>query len=833
MTELPVKTILPRLRQALEEHHAAILTAQPGAGKTTVIPLALRSEPWLKGNKIIMLEPRRLAARSAAAYMARTLGESAGGTVGYRVRMDTRVSEMTKVEVVTEGVLTRMLQHDPALEGVGLVIFDEYHERNLHADLGLALTRQCQEVLRPDLKILVMSATLDAEPLSRLLNGAPILESPGRTYPVETVYAPKRPEEELEQAMARTIQEAMRAYEGDVLAFLPGIREIRRTERELGQLGLPGHIRVAAIYGTMPLDQQDEAIRPSAVSERKIVLATSIAESSLTIEGISIVVDSGLQREPSFSARTGMSRLITVRISKASAVQRQGRAGRLRPGVGYRLWSAEEQAALPEFSRPEIQAADLVPLALELAAWGAKTPSELQWLDQPPAAAYEQAVQLLELLGCIDYRGITEHGRRVHELGIHPRLGHMLLESRKLGLEEPASRLAALLQERDLFRASLGTDLRLRMDILEEQASGNLVRSSDIPDREALERLIRESRHWLNTVTADSPRRTAGGRGSDDCGILLAFAYPDRIGQSRGGGKFLLSSGRGAFLPGQELMSGAAYVVVAEADDQGSDGRIRLAAPLTEQELYSHHRSLMKEEELVYWDQSRRGVRAEKKLKVGAVTLKELPYERPSYELVAAALLEGIRRQGIQLLPWSKQSRQLQERMIFMHQHLPEWPDASDQGLLDTLEEWLLPYLSNQRSAADLQRLHIQDLLLGLLSWEQRQQLDQEAPTHVQVPSGSRIPVDYSRPDAPTLAVRLQELFGMRETPRLGLGSVPVLLHLLSPAQRPVQVTSDLESFWEHAYFEVKKDLKGRYPKHYWPDNPLEAMPTRRVKPRS
>ncbi|AZH29202.1 ATP-dependent helicase HrpB [Paenibacillus sp. M-152] len=837
--QLPITQVIPELKHALLSHSAAVLIAQPGAGKTTVTPLELLHEPWLAEQKIIMLEPRRLAARAAAAQMARALGESTGKTVGYRVRMDTKVGPSTRIEVVTEGVLTRMLQHDQALEGVGLIIFDEFHERSLHADLGLALALQSQALLRPDLKILIMSATLEAEPVCRLLGDAPLLECPGTVFPVETLHMSKPSSTSLESFTAETVEKALYAHEGDLLVFLPGAREIHRTERELMSRNLPASVKIIPLYGSMKLEQQDEALRPSAPDSRKVVLATSIAESSLTIAGITVVIDSGLSRESVFSARTGMSRLTTVKVSKASADQRRGRAGRLQPGVCYRLWSAQEHAALPDASRPEIAAADLASLALELATWGVREPAELAWLDAPPEAAYRQATGLLRQLGCLEAAadgtagGITAHGREVSALGTHPRLGHMLLRAAALGLAPTASRLAALLQERDPFRAHRGTDLLPRLDALREAAHARSTHSLlGAADDTVIRRIVQESRQLLATLpdaaaTQDEPD------GSAACGLLLAFAYPDRIAQGRGDGRFLLSGGRGARLRQVEWMSRSPYLVAAEVDDEGADGAIQLAAPIELQELIQHCSDLLLEQANVYWDSSASAVRARKVIRLGSLILKETSYERPPAEEIAAALMQGVRERGLKLLTWSRPTLQLQARLIFMHFSAPEeWPDSSESALLDSLESWLLPFALGAKNLADLQRLDSSELLLGRLNWEQRQQLEQEAPTHIRVPSGSRIPVDYSQPEAPSLAVRLQELFGMKDTPRIGRGRVPIVLHLLSPAQRPVQVTSDLSSFWSETYFEVKKDLKGRYPKHYWPDDPLEAVATNRAKPK-
>lgn len=836
--DLPIKAMIPEIRQLFRDQDAGILIAEPGAGKTTVVPLAMLEEPWLDGKKIIMLEPRRLAARSAASRMAASLGEKAGETIGYRVRMDTRVSPATRIEVVTEGVLTRMLQQDQGLEDTAMIIFDEFHERHLHGDLGLALALESREMLRPDLKLLVMSATLDAAPVSALLGeNTRVVNCAGRTFPVETRYVPKPAAAELESWTARTIIRALDEEQGDILVFLPGAREIHRTERELMQSILPEKVNIHTLYGSMPAEKQDEAIRPAAGGWRKVVLSTSIAESSLTLPGVKVVVDAGLSRASSFSPRTGMSRLVTLPVSKASADQRRGRAGRLAPGVCYRLWSEEAHGALPETARPEITSADLAPLALELAAWGVQSPAELRWLDIPPDAAYAQAQALLRQLGGLDDTGrITPFGRRMNTFGVHPRLASMLLRAAELGLASFASTLAALLQEPAGLRGSsagaggAGTDLRPRVDALLAAASSARPPAAGA-DGAAVRRMLQESRQLRSALGSPAPDPVQPDE--DSCGMLLAFAYPDRIGQRREDGRYLLSSGRGVRLAAAESLSRSAYLVAAEADDQGADARILLAAPLREETLLRAAQHLLHEEVQVAWDRTTKSVRAHKRQRIGALVLKESTIAQPPEDQVREALLSGIRMEGLDSLPWTKSSRQLADRMRFLHLHLPEWPDLIEDHLTDELAERLEPYLTGMRSAADLKKLSMQDVLLGGISWTQRQQLDEEAPTHIQVPSGSRIPVDYSHPETPVLAVRLQEMFGQQETPRIGGGRVPVTLHLLSPAHRPVQVTRDLANFWRETYFEVKKDLKGRYPKHYWPDNPLEAAATNRAKPRN
>jgi ATP-dependent helicase HrpB len=834
MPELPIEEVLPELRDALRRRTAAVLQAPPGAGKTTRVPLALLDEPWLAGQRIVMLEPRRLAARAAARRMAATLGERVGDTVGHRVRMDTRVGPRTRLEVVTEGVLARMLQSDPALEGVGLVIFDEFHERSLHADLGLALALQSQSLLRDDLRILVMSATLDGAAVAALLDGAPVVTSAGRAHPVETRYLPRPAEGWLDARVARAALEALHREPGDVLVFLPGQAEIRRVEDRLREAGPGPGVRVAPLHGSLPQEAQDRAIEPSPPGERKVVLATSIAETSLTIEGVRTVVDSGVMRVPRFSPRTGMTRLETTPVTRASAEQRRGRAGRVGPGVCYRLWTEAEQHGLVPHAAPEILAADLAPLALELAAWGIADPAELRWLDPPPAAAFAQARELLAQLGALDAAGAaTPRGRRMAGLGTHPRLAHMLLRGAELGLGALASDLAALLEERDPFRVDGGVpdaDLRLRLEALRDPRGGG--RGHRV-DAGTLHRARDAARHWREALAIRQPAARAADE-TESAGLLLAFAYPDRIAQMRSGqpGRFLLRNGRGAVLEGAQALAEAPYLVAAELDGQGRESRVYLAAPLAEEELAAHFAEQTETEETVAWDAETGSVRARRRERLGALVLRDAPLADPDPGAVAAALLDGIARAGIAALPWSRDTQRLRERLTFLHRHDPAWPDASDAALLAALPEWLGPHLYGLRRLDDVRRLDLAGILLAGLPWDRRAALDELAPSHVEVPSGSRIPVDYSDPDAPVLAVRLQEVFGLTETPRVAGGRVPLTMHLLSPAHRPVQVTRDLASFWRGTYFEVKKDLKGRYPKHYWPEDPLQATPTHRTRPR-
>lgn len=781
-----------------------------------------------------MLEPRRLAARAAARYMAASLGEQVGERVGYRVRLESRVGPQTRIEVITEGVLNRLLQADPALEDVGLVIFDEFHERSLQADLGLALCLQSQALLRPDLRILVMSATLEAEPVAALLGDAPVLISEGRQFPVQTRYIGRSSGGRVEPLVVQTVLAALEQETGDILVFLPGAGEIRRVEAQLAATGLDRHIRIAPLYGNLPQEAQDLALLPSAPGERKVVLATAIAETSLTVEGVRVVIDSGLMRVPRFSPRTGMTRLVTVPVSRASADQRRGRAGRLGPGVCYRLWTEQEERHLAPQSTPEILQADLAPLALELAAWGVADPGELLWLDPPPNAALAQARELLSELGALGEDGtITPHGRRMAEFGLHPRLAHMLLKAMPLGLGGLACELAALLSERDVFRGEPGgrdADLCLRVQAVRESRTGAGSARGYLLDQAACRRVLAEARKLQRALGI---RAGAEEEDVDASGMLLALAYPDRIAQRRSDGRYLLRNGRGAAFAEMQPLSSEPYLVATELDDQGLESRIFLAAPVALADLEEYMGEQIAEEALVDWDPSVQAVRARRRERLGALVLREGVLSDPDPEGVLAALLRGIAAEGLQILPRSRAARQLQERLIFVHSLETGWPDLSDQALAATLSDWLGPHLYGLKSRADLQRLHMVDILGGMLSWEQRQALDRLAPTHIAVPSGSRIPVDYSDPASPVLSVRLQEMFGLQETPRIGGGRVPVTLHLLSPAHRPVQVTRDLASFWREAYFEVRKDLRGRYPKHYWPEDPLSAVATNRTRPRS
>jgi ATP-dependent helicase HrpB len=804
---LPVDDVVPRLKAVLAERAAAVLVAPPGAGKTTRVPLALLDAPWLKGRKIIMQEPRRLAARAAARRMAATLGEPVGETVGYRVRLDSKVGPRTRIEVVTDGLFLRLLQDDPSLEGVGCVIFDELHERGLESDLAFALVRESQGALREDLRVIAMSATLDPGPVSQRLGdrsgGAPLVESAGRMFPVETRYLEREASGRIEDTVASAVRSALAAESGSALVFLPGVGEIRRVEERLNGLG--PDVDVAPLYGDLSPAEQDRAISPSPAGRRKVVLATSIAETSLTIEGVRLVIDSGLMRVPRFSPRSGMTRLETVRVSQASADQRRGRAGRLEPGICYRLWTGESQRGLLPFTPPEILDADLAPLALELAAWGVRDAAALPWLTPPPAASLATARTLLLDLGAIDTAGaITPHGRAMVRLGQHPRLAHLVLKGRDLKQGKVAALIAAILSERDFLRER-DVDLRHRVDMALSGRAPRLI-------TESARRLTpREAREEAPDVSMT--------------GALLALAYPDRIGRRRPGtanpNRYLLSGGRGAALPEGDAMSNEEFLVVGDLDGSTQDSRVFLAAPITAAEIEELYGERMVDEEVVEW---RDNVVARRRRRLGALVLDDKPIDRPDPDKVKAAMLAGLRNRP---LPWTDELRAWRQRIAFLRHLDVSWPDLSDEMLLASLDDWLAPFID---SAA--RRIDFAAALKTLVPWEQQRQLDKLAPAHIEVPSGSRVPVDYSNPAEPTLSVRLQEMFGLTDTPRIAGGKVPVTIHLLSPARRPVQVTRDLASFWKTAYRDVKAELKGRYPKHYWPDDPLVAEPTARVKPR-
>ena len=836
MTPLPIDEALPALRAALRGHRNAVLQAPPGAGKTTRVPLALLDERWLDGRRIVMLEPRRLATRAAARFMAASRGEAAGETVGFRVRGESRVGPRTRVEVVTEGILTRRIRRDPGLEDVGLLIFDEFHERSIHADLGLALALQSQELVRDDLRILVMSATLDEAPVAALLGDAPVVRSEGRAFPVATRYLPRRRDAALESDVAAAVARAVSEEEGDVLVFLPGAAEIRRVADGLADRLPAPPPRLCPLFGDLPGAEQDRAIQPSPPGERKVVLATNIAQTSLTIDGVRVVIDAGLSRVPVFSPRTGMTRLETVRVSRASADQRRGRAGRLAPGVCYRLWHEHESLHLVPHDPPEILSADLAPVALELAASGVVDPGELRWLDPPPAAAFRQARELLRELGALDDGGrITSHGRTLSDFGTHPRLAHLMVRGAELSAQDMAPVVAALLEERDILRGEGGpppADFALRVDAVRARGGRSAPAGCRV-DAGAVRRVQESASRWRSTLRASAPA-PAGTSSTPGLGLLLALAYPDRIAQRRAGQRtrYLMRNGQGAVLGDPAAFGDAPYLVIAETDGRLPESRIYTAAPVELAEIETQFGDQMASDDEYVWDEQRNAVAARRVTRLGAIALREGHIPNPDPERVAGVLAQELLRRGIANLPWNEAANSLRQRVKFLRTADAGWPDLSDDALTAAADAWLTPVLVGLRTLDEVGRADLAGSLAAMLTWEQRASLDTLAPTHVVVPTGSRIAVDYSTPETPVLAVRLQELFGLAETPTVAGGRVPLTLHLLSPARRPVQVTRDLAGFWRNSYFDVRKELRGRYPKHYWPDDPLAAEPTRRTKRR-
>ena len=848
MNSLPIDVLLPDLCQALALRDEAVLEAPPGAGKTTRVPLALLNQPWLAGQTIIMLEPRRLAARAAAERLASELGEAVGETVGYRIRLDSKVGPRTRVEVVTEGILARRLQDDPALEGVGLVIFDEFHERSLDADLALALCLNGRALFRaadsgePPLKVLLMSATLEGERLASVLGDAPVLRSEGRMFPVDMRWgAPWQAGEWLEPKVVQTVLQALADEPGSLLVFLPGQAEIRRVHEQLIEaLAGRSDILLCPLHGELDLSAQRTAIEPAPTGLRKVVLATNIAETSLTIDGVRVVIDAGLARVPRFDPNSGMTRLDTQRISRASATQRAGRAGRLQPGACYRLWSQAQHEQLAAYGTAEILQADLAGMALQLVRWGVQ-PSELVWLDPPPAAAYAQAMDLLARLGAVDATGVlTPHGQAMAELPTHPRVAHLLLRGQALGLAELACNLAALLGERDILRGA-GADLHSRMALLAGDARS--ARSSQQhAGRGAVQRAQQLARQFQGYLKRrSSPQAVNDPEHPRWLGALLAFAYPDRVALQRreGGAEYRLANGRAALFAEVDGLMKHRWLVVADVGSrQGQrEERIYLAAELDPQLFDGVLAEQVTTLDVLDWNEREGALRAERQRKVGELVLASEALTGLDTQRRSLALLGLVRRKGLALLPWTPELRQWQARVALLRgldladKAASEWPDVSDAALLATLESWLQAYLDNVSRLSHFANLDLPSILHNLLPWPLAQRLDELAPRSLQVPSGSRVSLDYSeRP--PVLAVRLQELFGLADTPRIAGGRQVVKLHLLSPARRPVQVTQDLANFWRSTYAEVKKDLKGRYPKHYWPDDPLIAEPTARIKPR-
>jgi ATP-dependent helicase HrpB len=833
---LPIDEILPALSTALIQGRNAVIEAPPGAGKSTVVPIALLEEPWLRGGKLIMLEPRRLATRAVATRMATTLGEAPGDTVGYRMRLETRVSRRTRIEVVTEGVFTRMLQSDPALEGVAAVLFDEFHERSLHADTGLAFAIDSQENLNPELRLLVMSATLDGAGVAKLLGGAPVISAAGRMFPVETHYLgtglPLLPggRESPELLVVRAIKRALEEAPGDLLVFLPGAGEIRRVQGTLKDLS--ADVDVLPLFGELAPGEQDAALRPARPGRRKIVLATNIAETSLTIDGVRIVIDAGLERRSLFDPSSGMNRLEVLRISRASAEQRAGRAGRTAPGVCYRLWGEGAERSLAAYAPPEVCVADLAPLALDLAVWGTEA-GALRWLDPPPAATLASSRDLLRRLGALDSVGkVTTHGRAMQEFPAHPRLAHMLLKARDLNSTGLSAELAALLSDRDLLRAGAGgarerdSDVRTRLDALRRGGAG--------VDRGAVERVRRSQRSFEQQLGGVGGKTSASA--AVDAGVLLGLAYPDRIARRRAGAeaRYQLSNGRGAVFVSAESIAREEFIVAVDLDDREREARIQLAAPLAKSDLLEHFSAQLKREDELVWDSRAEVVIARSVVRLGEMIVEEKPLNEVPREATALAMLDGIQQMGIDSLPWDDESRTFLHRALFVKTlgrgDTSDWPDFGDALRRDL--SWLMPFLDGITRRSQLTRLPLLDALRARLTYNQQRKLDELAPTHISLPTGTRARIDYLDENAPVASMRMQEVFGLASTPRIGGGTVPVTFKLLSPAQRPLQVTRDLASFWRNAYVDVRKDMRGRYPRHYWPEDPLIAEPTRRAKPR-
>jgi len=820
---LPIDAALPGLAAALATHNAAVLVAPPGAGKTTRVPLVLAEQDWARDRKILVLEPRRLAARAAAERMAAALGEKAGETVGYRVRFGSKVSRRTRIEVVTEGIFTNLVVDDPSLDGVAAVLFDEFHERSLDADLGLALARDAQQGLRDDLKLLVMSATIDGARVAKLLGDAPVIASEGRAYPVETRYLGRDPQARIGAQVADTVMRALRADDGSILVFLPGAAEIRRAETLLRERVSDPSVDIVPLFGALDADVQDRAIAPAPTGRRKVVLATSIAETSLTIDGVRIVIDSGLARVPRYEPDVGLTRLETVRVSRASADQRRGRAGRTAPGVCYRLWDEAQTGALEPFTKPEIFAADLSSFVLSLAQWGVTEPDTLTFLDPPPKPALNEARTLLRDLGALDDASrITDEGRRLRALPLPPRLARMIVDAAARGAGALAADIALIVTERGL--GGNDVDLTHRLDALRRD------RSRRAQDARAM------AQRWAEAAarTGDGARAASA---ADDArglspGVVLALAYPDRIARSRGGG-FLLASGRGATIDQASPLAREPFLAVAEIAGSAAQARILLAAPITLAEIEAYFADRIETREDIAFDPGSLGLRGRAVTRLGAIALVERPLPVEPGEDSARKLARGIAQAGLGALPWTRALAQWRDRVLFLRRaEGDEWPDLSDEGLAARIDDWLAPALMDRTSLKDFSGEDLAGALHGLLPHQLRRRLEAEAPTHFTAPSGSHVPIDYEAPEGPKLAIRVQELFGLDRHPTIAGGRVPLVIELLSPAHRPVQVTRDLPGFWRGSYAAVRAEMRGRYPRHPWPDDPLAATATRRAKPR-
>jgi ATP-dependent helicase HrpB len=831
-TPLPIDAVLDELARTLAGNNAAVVVAPPGAGKTTRVPLALLDEPWAKNRKIIVLEPRRIAARASAERMAHTLRERVGETVGYRVRFGSKVSRATRIEVVTEGIFSRQILDDPELSDVAAVLFDEFHERSLDADLGLALARDAQTGLREDLRLLVMSATLDGARVANLLGYATVIESEGRAFPVETRYLGRKADAPLERQVADAIAMALRADPGSVLAFLPGAAEIRRTQNFLGERVHDASVEIVPLFGALEAAVQDRAIAPAPKGRRKVVLATSIAETSLTIEGVRIVVDSGVSRVPRYEPDIGLTRLETVRASRAAVDQRRGRAGRTEPGVCYRLWDEAQTASLAPYTQPEILSADLSSLVLDLAQWGVSDPSTLAFLDSPPAPALKEARSLLRELGALDADGrITEEGRSLRALALPPRLARMIVDSHRLCAGERAAEIAAVLTERGLGGDSV--DLDARLDQFRRDRSPRATSARALAQRWASQVAASEGGGERKRFPQSGREHPARGAGEPSTGVMLALAFPDRVARNRGNGSFVLANGRGAALDQASALARAPYIAVAELTGAAASGRILLAAPITQLEIEQHFADQIETADEVSFDRGALALRARRRKTLHAITLSEAPLALHPSEETARVLADGLIAAGLDKLPWSKPAKQWRDRVTFLRKAEGEsWPDLSDDALAAQRNAWLVSVLHDKTALKEISSGDLSDALMTLLPWELRARLEREAPTHFEAPTGTMLAIDYEAEQGPTIAVRLQELFGLNAHPSIAKGAVPLVLELLSPAHRPVQVTRDLPGFWRGSYAAVRSDLRGRYPRHPWPEDPASAMPTRRVKPR-
>jgi len=842
MNPLPIDPLLPRIKAAFRDHWAVVPQAPPGSGKTTRVPLALLDAVSPQQGRIILLEPRRLAAVSACRWMARTLGEEVGQTVGYSIRFDSRTSARTRIEVVTEGILTRRILADPALEGTAMVIFDEFHERSLQTDLALTLCLDIRSGLREDLKLLVMSATLDVGPVAALLGHAPVISAERRVFPVEERYGEDDRTSLLESRMTAAVRRALGEKAGDILAFLPGAGEIRRTaERLAGTLGDgKNDATIHPLYGDLPFAQQEQAILPARDGRRKIVLATNIAETSLTIEGVRVVIDGGFTRALRYDPATGMNRLVTVPVSRAAALQRKGRAGRLGPGVCYRLYSPHAFASLIPHAPPEILVSDLASLVLELACWGVRDPKMLSWLDPPPEAAWQAARALLLTLGALDRNGqATPAGRAMVRLPLHPRLGRLLLRAEELGSVAVGADLAALLSERDIFRRTdfeaagpqEKPDISDRLDRISAwRQSGRASKEVDPGALQAIDRVSRQLMHLMGKRRRSSPEDRAAS-----IPRLLLSAYPDRIAKKRDDGmnRFLLRGGRGVSIPQGGTLAGNLYIIAVHVDaGKKAEGVVHVAEPVSEALIRREMVDRIDVQRRVEWDRREGRIVSFREERLGSILLSATPVTPEDRE--TPPMLCGLIRNGIVKLSFDKEARQLQGRIALMKRAFPEeaWPDLSEPALLESPETWLQPFLAGIRTQAELLNLDISAALQARLTWSQRTLLDERAPAALAVPSGHRIALDYDAGEIPVLAVKLQEMFGLADTPTIAGGRIKVLLHLLSPARRPLQITQDLKGFWDGSYHLVKKELKGRYPKHPWPDDPWNAVPTRRPKNR-